>query len=1088
MAAFLENSISSSLNSAAFLNAANYFHNLARITEQYYHCDATSQIMNEAISSLIMATDSNEGFIFLPLSESSESPQAKFKSLLWKNDHFSENTDLEIIRLITSSESESSSDPLCTDSQNWTWSSGLCPISERGQLFWLSMAHNNLKDDSIIRSQAFCGVILSLGNQDSHFQNALVSNLGQLGKLYTASRREFLEMMCLQKSERKYRTYLNHSKDLIWAADMQFNFQYMSPAIMELRGYTPEETMKQPLHEMYTPESTQTIMEAYMQCMEALAINPDFKGPEHGIECQAYCRDGSLKWIEVNAHFYRDENGIVSGFVGNSRDINARKMIETELKYHLEFEKLVTNLASDFITMPVEHINASIQEALRKVGEYAQVDSDWIFMLSQEGSLASLESQWLAPETPDTMDQWQNIRTSDYPFFIDQLVNNGILAVSSLDQIPSEGDSLHEFLSTMGVSSFISAPMIINGDFIGFMGMDCKNSSREWSDEIRTIVKISAHIFANAIARLRTETELANYRNNLETLVRERTAELLEANNALQTEILSRKEAESKLLESELRFQDIFESTDECITVWDVDCNVLYMNGSARNQFSKWKIEAPLARDTKDSGFTKETGYTKDIGYTKETCIDQTLNIKQIFRDFPDLMFAWEHRISTVFSSSQPCSRENVINIKNETRYLESTFFPIRDSRNQAFAVGTVFRDVTERKMLEEELFNSRKIESLGVFAGGIAHDFNNLITVITGSLQLAKMHIAPDHKAFRQIERAEKGAFRCKDIATQFLTFARGGAPIRKTSSIAELIQDCSTLGISGTNANLELHLDNLSPVDIDQGQISQVINNLILNSIQAMPEGGTITIRGRNIVITEPDQLPVRPGRYVQISISDHGKGISGNLKTKIFEPFFTTKENGKGLGLALSHSIIRKHNGYITLVSSEGMGTTFNIFLPQSAGEIPFECITPNEMVRGTGKILVMDDEEDIRINLKSILTDLGYDVEVARDGNEALLIFHRARISDEPFDAVILDLTVPAGMGGRKTMRKLLKIDPEVKAIVSSGYSNDPIMSDYRTHGFSGILFKPYLMEEMSRVVHDVVERGSQKLRKSDNIHE
>ncbi len=378
-------------------------------------------------------------------------------------------------------------------------------------------------------------------------------------------------------------------------------------------------------------------------------------------------------------------------------------------------------------------------------------------------------------------------------------------------------------------------------------------------------------------------------------------------------------------------------------------------------------------------------------------------------------------------------------------------------------------------KQLGEERQKIEKLESIGTLAGGIAHDFNNILTGIMGNIGLAKRHVQPKSKAGERLVEAEKASLRARDLTQQLLTFARGGAPIKKLVSIAELIQDSTTFALRGSNVRCEFSLvDDLWSAEIDEGQINQVITNLVINADEAMPEGGILNIGAKNRVVKTRSALPLPEGNYVEITIEDHGVGISKEHLSKIFDPYFTTKQKGSGLGLSSAYSIVKNHSGYITARSKLGVGTTFHIYLPASEKPIPVEKEAVAETaVAGKGRILVMDDEEVIRQLLESELTDVGYEVELTVDGAEAIEQYRKAKESGQPFDAVILDLTVPGGLGGKDVIRKLLEIAPDVKAIVSSGYSTDPIMADFKDYGFRGVVAKPYKMEQLEKTLRSLL---------------
>lgn len=386
-----------------------------------------------------------------------------------------------------------------------------------------------------------------------------------------------------------------------------------------------------------------------------------------------------------------------------------------------------------------------------------------------------------------------------------------------------------------------------------------------------------------------------------------------------------------------------------------------------------------------------------------------------------------------------------------------------------AFENARLFREI--HRHAEE------KIESVGVLAGGIAHDFNNLLTAILGNISLAKIETDPQEEAFKVLSQAEKASLRAKDLTQQLLTFSKGGAPIKKVASIIPLLRDCVPFAARGPHLRYEFSLaDDLWPVEIDEGQIGQVIQNVVINAGEAMPERGTIQIRGENVMVEKEESkqgLLRVGGKYVKISVKDHGVGISEENLSKIFDPYFTTKSNGSGLGPATTYSIIKKHGGYIEVESQIGVGTTFHIYLPASQKKIPPQKKVQEPSPSRRGRVLIMDDEEIVRYATGSLLAHFGYEVESAKDGAEAIALYQKCRQTGQPFDVVIMDLTIPGGMGGKEAIQRLLEIDPEAKAIVSSGYSNDPVMADYKEYGFRGVVAKPYQIEELRAVLDKII---------------
>ncbi|SHO53653.1 hybrid sensor histidine kinase/response regulator [Desulfopila aestuarii] len=409
--------------------------------------------------------------------------------------------------------------------------------------------------------------------------------------------------------------------------------------------------------------------------------------------------------------------------------------------------------------------------------------------------------------------------------------------------------------------------------------------------------------------------------------------------------------------------------------------------------------------------------------------------------------------------------------------FLRGLFNPVTPGHSPTDVIAAL-EDITELKKHEKEQQKIAKLESLGVLAGGIAHDFNNILTGIMGNLSFSQAFIDSDHRAHKPVAEAVNATRRAAELAQQLLTFAKGGEPNKKIVSLQKLAHDAVSFMLLGSNVRAVVNIPpSLHSIQADEGQIYQVLNNLIINADQAMPGGGTLTITGSNEILSTKNPFNLVAGPYIRLEIHDTGCGISSDSLAKIFDPYFSTKISGTGLGLATAYSIIQRHKGHISVSSTIGAGTTFTIILPStgtSSVESPLATEKSTQFAKG-GAILIMDDEKMIRDTAEQMLNFLGYEVTTCTDGKEAIELYRESVQSKMPYTAVIMDLTIPGGLGGKEAARQILDFDPTAHLIVSSGYSSDPVVANFKQYGFSGAIAKPYSLDDFQKALSKVPTR-------------
>jgi len=614
--------------------------------------------------------------------------------------------------------------------------------------------------------------------------------------------------------------------------------------------------------------------------------------------------------------------------------------------------------------------------------------------------------------------------------------------------VPPEALRILESLDVGSIVATLCGPL---NNPCGIVAFSAADDAHGWGEAEKAFLFEVARIIGTKVEQIRAAAALREHAVKLEETVATRTAELAAANRDLKEDVRKRIEAESALRRSEEMYRAVVETSPDAILLIDSAGMIAVANKSSAAVFAAPE-SGPLA------------------GRSILDCVqhDEREDVRSSWRSLGD---EW-----TLHTQELHFERLDGTRFLGELRAVR-----LPATRHPAISYLAIIRDITEKRHEEEQMARANKLESLGTLAGGIAHDFNNALTSIMGGISMAQLRLDERHEARDALRVALEGVEHAGALTAQFLTFAKGGTPLLSTVNIAELVRRSIRLCLSGSKTGCRLKISrSLRPVRADHHQIEQVLHNLIINADQAMPDGGTLSLEAANTTIRKGSSMPLQPGPYVRVSVADTGEGIPVDIMRKVFDPYFTTKPSGTGLGLTTAYSIVRRHRGHLLCRARAEGGSEFIFYLPADIVEpVPTRKPPASGMVTGRGRVLAMDDDPSIRLVFERILPRAGYDVTTARDGREALETYRRSLEKGERFDVTLVDLTVRGGQGGVETATQIRALDPHARLIVVSGYSNDPVMANYRDYGFNDVLTKPFRVNELTSKLHLVIGAPQQE---------
>ncbi|MBN1546022.1 MAG: PAS domain S-box protein [Syntrophaceae bacterium] len=826
----------------------------------------------------------------------------------------------------------------------------------------------------------------------------------------------------LKESEEKYRNMFENAVEGIYQSTPDGRVLSVNPAQARLFGYSSPQEMI---------ADAKNIGQAYYVRSEDREICKelmDRQGFVEGFEVENYTKNREKIWISLNTRAVKDDEGRVLYYEGMTENITQRKRTEQALK---ESERRLSEI-TEFLPDPMFAIDLKGKVV---VWNQAMVDLTGI---PAKDMIGKGDREYALP--------FYQVRR---PILIDFVLN------------PGQPGNYYASIRQEGDTYWAEADLLIKGErrVLSSKAKPLYGMDGKLIGAIETIHDITD--------RKLMEEEIQWMNAELQQTVAERTAELLKANRALEDDIAQRIQAEESLRESERKYREMAELLPETVFECDINGRLTFVNGK----------------------------FTESFGYGRED-LEKGLTIYQVL--IPEDRVKAGESLNRILKGEPKRGSEYTVLRKDGSSFpILSYSSPIMDQGHYVGVRGVVV-DISDLKRVEAELLKVQKLESVGILAGGIAHDFNNLLATILGYIDLTRMNVPPDGKNDKNLERARAACLQAAELTKRLITFSIGGDPLLKPVSLAGVVEDAIDHVLRDSSWLCKMILaEGLWPVSGDDGHLKQVAHHLIANAREAMPGGGVITVSAENFVVDERTDLPLPKGAYVKWSVMDSGSGIPPENLSRIFDPYFTTKdrgsEKGMGLGLAICYSVVKRHHGLILVESESGMGATFNVYLPAGdspdialqKANVPFDIISKREAMP-QAKILLMDDEGYILELLREMLGAFGYGVETAENGNEAVALFRRAKVNQQPFAAVILDLEMPDGRGGLYVMQRLLEIDPSVKAIVASGYSNDPVLHDFGTHGFMGAIAKPFTLESLGRVLEEVIGVAPQKAVSSDEV--
>ncbi|HSV42554.1 MAG TPA: PAS domain S-box protein [Methanomassiliicoccales archaeon] len=955
----------------------------------------------------------------------------------------------------------------------------------------------------------------------SNWKGNAVSNLIILKEV---SQRRIMELEVRRSQERFLKFFHSSPSPIMITSLEEGRVVEANESLATILGYSRAETIGRTVLELgfYTKAEDR---ERFLNLMKTKAQDQCFQN-------SFQIKDGSLIAVKMSSELI-DIDGRPH-ILSVIEDITERLRKEGEILDRMKLLSMIADVSSNFITMQIGDIDRIIAATLAKIGQLYRVDRTYIFQFSPDGKMMSNSHEWCADGIEPQLQNLQGLSSTDLAWWTGKIQAKEVINIPYVDDMPPEATNEKEILQAQDIRSLLVLPMPGSGSVIGFIGFDSVGKVRKWTWEEVSVLQTLSNVITQALERQQADNHLRESEEKFRTLFDHAGDSIYISTLIGQILDVNRKTCERLKMRREdiigLNFIDLIDpdeawkiseaiqqlmlhgyasleiegtATDGTHLVVEANASTIQYGGQrailvANRDISERKMAERALRLQKErlsvtlncitDGVivTDNDGRVVLMNRTAADMVGKSLSEARgiLLDDLYSICDASGH--ATRSAAKEALETQSMsISLRRTLRGQGDTSLLINESASPLLENGTllgvvlVLHDVTIEKELEDQTVRAAMLRSIGTLAGGIAHDFNNLLAMIVGQNEIMRREEMSKEDMIGRLEEGQKVLWRARELADRLLTFSKGGAPVRKAFTVLTLLQEAAALTKNHDNIEMIFNVpETVHLIELDEGQMINAVANIIRNAQEAMADGGTLTMSAVNAYL-DGDGTEMSGGDYVHLTFADNGVGMNREVLSHIFEPYYTTNPSKSGMGLAVTYSVVKQHQGMVNAESEPGLGTIIHVYLP-ACRDCPLPRVEETIPMRTIqrAKVLLMDDEDVLMDVASEMLELLGHEAHQAHDGKEALTMYDQSAEEGRPYDLVIMDLTIPGGMGGKEAVKALKERHPDAKVIVSSGYSNDPVMSDHLSHGFDWVMPKPYTIKQLgSSIDHVLGRRGA-----------